>query len=763
MPGRFDRLDSGQVKSWFEDVLRTHGPIIWKGGGEGKCRCPFHEDKAPSFSINTEKQTWHCHAGCGGGGLKELASRLNVPPPWGERSPSKKSGGKKTETVYDYRDEEDRLAYQVVRTDIEGEGKKVRQRRPDGNGGWVWKMAGVKPLPYRLPELLAGIKAKRWIFVAEGEKCVDALVKQGLTATTNHGGAKKWMPSLSDYFPEGCHVAIVPDNDKAGIAHANMVADMLAARGCNVRIVDLGYEYVEVHAKDIYDWFEEGHSRDELIELVKAAPKHERGSGGETNDVPLPDEEEPAKKSKPTVEALDYKIVAGYRMNDIGNAQRLIDVFGKDLRYCHKWKKWLVWDGKRWNEDAPYIVTQYAQAAVDGMYADADEIFDYREREDFLEFAVKSGNSPRISAMLTIAQDAKSIPITPDDLDTEKFYLNCANGTVDLRTGYMKAHDRSDLLTKLLPVPWNPTAQCPQWENFLYRIMDGNKKLVEFLRRAIGYSLTGSTREQCLFVLYGTGRNGKSTLLNTIKRLLGEYARQSAAETFMVKKNTSGPGDDVAMLRGARFVTAIETEENQRLAESMVKQLTGGDTVSVRRLYENFFEFEPEFKIFLATNHKPNIRGVDEGIWRRIRLVPFAVRISDDEVDPDLDQKLAEELEGILSWCVQGCLDWKDDGLQEPEEVWGATREYREEMDVLGAFLEDVCLVGKDYTVTSGDLYRAYQNWAEENGERAMSQKALAKRLQERGFALGKPNRVRGWFGLMLSTMEERNRGWVSG
>ncbi len=289
--------------------------------------------------------------------------------------------------------------------------------------------------------------------------------------------------------------------------------------------------------------------------------------------------------------------------------------------------------------------------------------------------------------------------------------------------------------------------------------MGGNKELIGFLRRSVGYGLTGSTQEQCFFVLYGTGRNGKSTFLNTLKALLGDYARQAAAETFMIKKNSGGPGDDVAMLRGARFVTAIETEENQRLAESLVKQITGGDSMSVRRLYENFFEFEPEFKIFLATNHKPNIRGTDEGIWRRVRMIPFAVRITDDEVDLELADKLRDEMEGILTWAVNGCLEWQTDGLQEPEEVWGATEQYRQEMDILGTFLDEVCAIEKNSFAPICDLHRAYQIWADENGERGMSKNMLGRRLVDRGFGKGQANassRARGHHGLRVLMPIER-------
>ncbi len=456
--GRFREDDPRETKAWFESVLRGQGPIRWLSEWEGKCRCPLHEDKEPSFSFNVKKGVWNCHAGCGGGGIKALAERLGVPTPWGDGGKKELKSSPKSpsarETLYDYRDENDKLIYQIVRWDEPGKEKSVRQRRPDGKGGWLWNMKGVCPVPYRLPELLKSIAERKWIIVAEGEKGVDALVKHGFHATTNHGGAGKWSKELNRYFSTGVHVAVVYDNDKAGVKHRDMVGRALADCGCEVRSVDLGYPYTEKHAKDIYDWFAEGHTRDEFMALVKDSPVFTPIDVPD-NDVPFPEEEEGAgrkSRKKAPLESSSYKSVGGYRMNDAGNAQRLIDAHGKNLHYCHKWKKWLTWDGRHWDEDAPYMLTQLCVSITERMYEDAEEIDDYREREDYLEFVCKSGNNSRITAMLNIAKDAQGVPVDPSQLDAGKFYLNCRNGTVDLRTGYMVPHARGDLITKILPI-----------------------------------------------------------------------------------------------------------------------------------------------------------------------------------------------------------------------------------------------------------------------------------------------------------------------
>ena len=280
-------------------------------------------------------------------------------------------------------------------------------------------------------------------------------------------------------------------------------------------------------------------------------------------------------------------------------------------------------------------------------------------------------------------------------------------------------------------------AEAPTWLAFLDRIMAGDRELIDFLQRAIGYSLTGDTREHCLFILYGTGRNGKSTKLETLRALLGDYAMQTPAETLLVKRENAIP-NDIARLRGGRFVAASESEDGKWLAESLVKQLSGGDTLSARFMRGEWFDFLPTFKTWLATNHKPVIRGTDVAIWSRIRLVPFDVRIPDAEQDKGLGARLRAELPGILRWAVAGCLAWQRDGLGAPAGVRRATDRYREEMDVLAGFLADRCLVAPTAQASAAGLYKAYTEWCEASGEKPLSQRALGPRLLERGFAAHK-------------------------
>ena len=421
----------------------------------------------------------------------------------------------------------------------------------------------------------------------------------------------------------------------------------------------------------------------------------------------------------------------GFNHTDLGNAERLVALHGENIRYCYPAKSWYIWDGQRWTPDHAGRIATLAQETVRSIYAEASQTEDDGERKALVKHGQRSENGNRLAALIGQAQN--KVAVQPEDLDTLPWILNCANGTLNLKTSELYAPRRTDLLTKISPVAFDAGADCPLWLSFLDRIMGGNQDLIQFLRRAIGYSLTGSTREQCLFLLHGLGANGKSTFLETVEKLMGEYGQQSDFSTFLVKRNQEGPRNDIARLKGARFVAATEAEGGARLSEVVVKQLSGGDTVAARFLHQEFFEFKPEFKIWLGTNHKPIIRGTDNAIWRRIRLIPFTVTIPPKEQDRDLPAKLRDELPGILTWALTGCLEWREEGLGEPDEVREATAEYRVEMDVLGEFLDACCIVQANAESKSAELYKVYKEWSEDGGNRPMSQRAFGQALSERG------------------------------
>ncbi len=422
-----------------------------------------------------------------------------------------------------------------------------------------------------------------------------------------------------------------------------------------------------------------------------------------------------------------------FNTTDMGNAERFAARHGEDLRYVHPWRKWLFWTGSGFAVDDIGEVGRLAKDTTRGIYGESEKP-EYAElRTALARHAIQSEARARVVAMVALAQSERGIPVRPDELDADPWLLNVKNGTIDLRTGELREHRREDLITKLAPVEYDPDAAAPAWAAFLERVLPG-EELGGFIQRAVGYSLTGDTSEQSMFINHGAGNNGKSTFQEALAAALGDYAMRAPTEMLMVRR-TGGVPNDVARLKGARFVTASETEEGRRLAESLVKDLTGQDTITARFMRAEFFDFKPTHKLWLSTNHKPEIRGTDNAIWRRIRLVPFNVRIGDDEIDRELPEKLRAELPGILAWAVRGCLDWqRRGGLGEPDEVREATEDYRAEMDVLASFIDDCCAVYPEARATSKALYEAYTTWCEENRESADKKRNFGARLRERGF-----------------------------
>lgn len=445
-----------------------------------------------------------------------------------------------------------------------------------------------------------------------------------------------------------------------------------------------------------------------------------------------------------------------FAMTDTGNAERLIASHGHNLRYVAPWKNWIQWDGKRWKKDEVLVVDTLAQETIRAMWGEYnDSSGEYKEHLG--KHIVRSEAAPRLEAMVRRARSQRGVAITPANLDADQWKINLANGVLDLRNEPGKeerltSHTREDLMTRLVDVEYDPEAPCDRWLEFLQKVMGENQALIAFLQRAVGYTLTGDTSEQCLFFLYGSGSNGKTTFLDVLRDLIGEYAAMADFTTFLEKKG-DGPRNDIARLYGARAVTSSEVGEGKRLNESLVKTLTGGDIIAARYLYAETFEFRPAFKLWLAANHRPIIRGTDYAIWRRIRLIPFTVQIPEAErIDRDvLLAQLRAELPGIFAWAVAGCLLWQQQGLGAPVAVTEATERYRRESDTLGAFIEDCCEIGADYLEPATELYIAYKKWAEDGGEFQLNQTRFGTALEEKGYAGDKmPGGLKGRRGLRL-------------
>jgi putative DNA primase/helicase len=426
------------------------------------------------------------------------------------------------------------------------------------------------------------------------------------------------------------------------------------------------------------------------------------------------------------------QLVGGFVPSDLGNGERFLSQHGPDVRWNPAWG-WIVWTGTYWQPNAGAEARSLAHRTVRTMHQTLSETADLREREALAVHARQSEATARIDALLRSAEPY--CIRAPDGFDQDGYLWSCENGTLDLRTGELRPHRREDYLTKRCPLPYVPDVPCPRWWQFLKEITAGDAALAAYLQRIAGLALVGDVLEHCVFILYGTGANGKSVFVNTLAACFGaDYARRCDASTFMIHY-TDAIRNDLAQLAGARLVVSIELEEGKRLAEALVKQLTGGDSITARFLRREYFTYRPVFTPLIVANHKPEIRGTDYAIWRRVKLVPFTVTFAPDKQDGTLEHTLRGELPGILAWCVQGALAvQRGPRLTDPEAVSRATADYRTEMDTLAGFLEECCELGETFTDHTGHLYGSYKTWAERNGEHALTLQTFARRLTERGF-----------------------------
>lgn len=417
--------------------------------------------------------------------------------------------------------------------------------------------------------------------------------------------------------------------------------------------------------------------------------------------------------------------------NDVGNARRFIHLRGADFRYCYDFRAWLAWDGRRWNRDSGAAIRRAAQ---DTMVAFVETALRAQD-EDAIKFARHSLDSRRLTAM--ISEAAPHLEIAPDELDADPDLLNVLNGTINLQTGQLLPHQRDSFITKLVHHSYKPEARfsARAFSAFLAEILDHDGDLIDYLQVALGYSLTGRTSEKAVFVPFGAGDNGKTTLLTTVAKILEEYSTTMQVDTLMVRQESNNSQADLADLRGRRFVVTSETEEGQRLAQGKLKRITQGmGRIKAVRKYENPIEFNETHKLWMDTNRKPQIRdGDDRATFNRLHPIPFVVTVPKERIDRSLPTKLLGEAEGILAWMVEGARRWYAEGLRLPAQVQAARAEWQDESDQLGRFVAERCSTGPEYQMRGSHLYKAYQRWCEDGGEREMSSTAFGRRLKTRG------------------------------
>jgi len=619
--------------------------------------------------------------------------------------------------------------YQVVRY----RPKNFRPRTPLPKGGWLNKYpANGKRVLYNL-DGIHGAAKDEWVLYCEGEKDVETCRKRGLTATTHAGGANGWRSELTSEL-KGRKVALFPHNDEDSRRMAKRIVSDLSGVAREVKAVTL--PDLPEHG-DITDWFEKGGTVDELRDLINGA-----------KSIKSIKKKSVTKNLPPSAK--------GFHRTDTGNAERLAARHSDALRWC-KELGWLYWDGRRWVAD-DIEADRRAKETVRAIYAEAAACTDDDERKVLGAWAAASESALRIKAMLDRARSEKAITVQINQLDADSMLLNVRNGTIELKAGKLREHRPGDLITKLAPVDYDPRAHSTLWERFLKEATAGQDGMSDFLRRGVGYTLTGDTREDRLFLEHGPAGAGKSTFINAVRNTFGDYAGSVRIEALTDRAGSSGHNEDIAVLAGKRMVLAVEASESDRLREGLVKTLTGGDQVPASKKYKSVFFFVPQFKLWLATNHVPRIRSDDSGMWRRLLKLPFL------NVPAEPDKKLRRALESdgvhrqaILAWAVKGCLEWQRGGLQPPECVQFATDQLRKSMDSLDEFFEDCCEFEKRAFATVKEIRWAYIRWASDQGisERFyVSPNRMAESLQERDCESAirriAGQQVRGYWGMRI-------------
>ena len=679
-----------------------------------------------------------------------------------------KSGTDWSETRRDiYRNAEGDAVAAVLRFDradgaTNPDGKPLKEYRPVHavDGGWrAGDPPGRWPL-FNLPELIAADAAETPVHIVEGEKAALAGASIGLLCTTSAHGAKS--PSKTDWSALRNRAVVVhPDNDAAGIEYAEAVAGFVHDAGAlSVKIVPLP----GLPAKgDMADFISNRPAtapesmRAKIEALVEESPLW----------VPKP---EPEKAMAGAAPIEDAKAGRPFACTDLGNAERMVAYYGNQIRWDTARKCWRVWDGRRWAVDSALRVNALAadtarnirhEAAAAPKAAAAPTGGSRDMGSALFAWGVKSESRDRLAAMLEVLKSRSGIAVAADALAADPMALNVLNGTIDLRTGALRPHNRDDLITKLVPVDYRPGLRDERWERFLDSSTKSDAGLIAFMQIAAGYTLTGDTSEEKLFIIYGAENSGKTTFLESMRGVTGEYARTIQTDLLTKTKDARGGGTaspELAGLAGARLAVGSEMEQGREMAEALAKNLTGGEMITARHLYAELFDFTPQFKIWLAVNHCPKVSADDGAIWRRILRIGFDHTVPPEQRDKTLKPYLRNPAGGapaVLAWAVEGCLRWQREGLAVPEAVKKSTAAYRDESDPLATFFED-CLWFHPQSWTSwSDIWRTYSEHAAEMGvaeKWRISPKRLQERLRLRDCVSQRRNHVRGWTGLEIKT-----------
>jgi putative DNA primase/helicase len=674
-------------------------------GGSVLAPGPGHSpaDRSLSVTLNSSAPDgFLVHSFCGDDDIqcKDYVREKCGIPSWS----SKKNAGSKADEKdvhYIYRDRLGLPYIRITRRYKNGR-KSFPQAHWDGKS-WIMGTKDMAAMPYHLPELIGS--PDRPIYFVEGEKDSDRLAAGGLLSTTaSEGAGAKWKPELTKWFQDR-DVYIIPDNDKPGHAHGEKVARALAPVASSVRIVLLP----DLPEKgDVSDWLDSGGDIVNFINICESTPLWA------ANDNSPPSGETPSNSA------------SNFSLTDITEdavARRFTEISGDTLRYCHDTGAWFEWNDTVWQKNNTQHAFHWARVLARELSEDKG-----------IKVKAPAQKASFASAVERFCRADPTFAVSIDYWDSDPFKLGTPGGTVDLRTGILLPADRADGITKQTSVAPADTAHCPLWLKFLRESTGNDVELIRYLQQWCGYALTGDTREHALVFVYGGGGNGKSVFLNTASGIANQYAVVAAMDTFTASRDSKHP-TDLAMLRGARLVTASETEEGKAWAEARIKQMTGGDEISARFMRQDFFTFKPQFKLTIVGNHKPVLHNIDEAARRRFNIIPFTRK--PEQPDRELETKLKSEWPGILRWMIDGCLDWRANGLVRPAIIVEATNAYFDEQDLFGHWLREFCDVEKDNPhkwENATVLYKDWKFYAEAAGESPGNTMFLSAALLSRGF-----------------------------
>lgn len=751
--------------------IKAHFKIKQDHGDSCKAVCPSHPDKEASLSIKYDrasgKTILKCFAGCETEEIVKAAG-LEVSDLFDNEFKGSSNPDDNISAIYKYRDENGETLFEKVRFD---KPKKHFTQRRYVNGSTVWgldggtyyetyngsnnwskkkrdkvktkEFEGCEPVVYNLPDVLEAVKKGIEICVVEGEKDADNLKKLGFVATCNFDGASastqkpKWRKEYNQYF-KGAKVIVFNDNDDPGRAHANNIAAQLNG------IV----EYIKrpeipglLEKEDISDWIAAGHEKEDIEALIQNTEKW--------NISQVPD---------------DANLIY-FNFSDVGNAERLMAMDGKNIRYNPIHKKWIIWSGRHWETDTSGKIESMARNCIRMLQIQGKSLPEQQGDEDntalkkqIAQYVLRSESDAKIKAMVNQSKTQTNLVIKKTDENV--YYLNLKNGTLNLKTGELQEHNRRDYITKIVNVEYDPQVKCPNWIEFINKIFLNNTELIEYIQKSIGYSMTGDADLQCFYICHGQGSNGKGTFMKAIMTILGGYASVLKGSSLMEKMNDEGARGDIAKLEGKYFVCVNELEEGKSFDEALVKSLSSGadEAIPVRYMYEEEFDLHPTFKMWMTTNKLPKIKGTDNGIWRRVRKIPFEYNFENDENKDEhfFENKLMPEISGILNWAIEGCLKWQREGIKVPEEVKLANEDYRNDMDPIQRFLDECCIISETCKVKVSQLYDKYEEWCHENKEYVLSSIKFSKKLGEKEFVQVRDKIGRYWKNIGIVYNEEQ-------